>query len=214
MSAANARLGLRNTSGVPGMMQRSGVEHSRYDDKVFDWDEPPEGGHPGQAWNCRCYAEPYLPNEPPYVPDTGVAYWAARVAAEWDGTRDAAGDFVGQIIQSIEDCPGQMQVALRYLRLRTEEALGTLSSQEERELAEIRADIDTAIAGFKQFFRDAPELAADFASCVWATEARVALVGPPDRLMIDATHLKAHRTASSLLKGGMFPALLAEQKAG
>ena len=31
--------------------------------------------------------------------------------------------------------------------------------------------------------------------------------GPPDRLMIDATHLKAHRTASSLLKGGMFPAV-------
>ncbi len=31
--------------------------------------------------------------------------------------------------------------------------------------------------------------------------------GRPDRLMIDATHLKAHRTASSLLKGGMFPAV-------
>ena len=31
--------------------------------------------------------------------------------------------------------------------------------------------------------------------------------GPPDRLMIDATHLKAHRTAASLLKGGMFPAV-------
>ena len=29
--------------------------------------------------------------------------------------------------------------------------------------------------------------------------------GPPDRLMIDATHLKAHRTASSLLKGGCSP---------
>jgi putative transposase len=27
----------------------------------------------------------------------------------------------------------------------------------------------------------------------------------PDRLMIDATHLKAHRTAASLLKGGLFP---------
>ena len=37
---------------------------------------------------------------------------------------------------------------------------------------------------------------------------------PPERLMIDATHLKAHRTASSLLKGGMFPGLLAAQKAG
>jgi putative transposase len=29
--------------------------------------------------------------------------------------------------------------------------------------------------------------------------------GPPDQLMIDATHLKAHRTAASLLKRGMFP---------
>jgi putative transposase len=29
--------------------------------------------------------------------------------------------------------------------------------------------------------------------------------GPPDQLMIDATHLKAHRTAVSLLKKGLFP---------
>jgi len=29
--------------------------------------------------------------------------------------------------------------------------------------------------------------------------------GKPDQLMIDATHLKAHRTAASLLKRGMFP---------
>ena len=29
--------------------------------------------------------------------------------------------------------------------------------------------------------------------------------GVPDRLMIDATHLKAHRTACSLLKGGCSP---------
>ena len=30
--------------------------------------------------------------------------------------------------------------------------------------------------------------------------------GTPDRLMIDATHLKAHRTAASLAKKGLFPA--------
>ena len=30
-------------------------------------------------------------------------------------------------------------------------------------------------------------------------------VGEPDRIMIDATHLKAHRTAASLLKGRLFP---------
>ena len=36
----------------------------------------------------------------------------------------------------------------------------------------------------------------------------------PEQLQIDATHLKAHRTACSLLKKGMFPATLAAQKAG
>lgn len=30
--------------------------------------------------------------------------------------------------------------------------------------------------------------------------------GVPERLMIDATHLKAHRTAASLAKKGLFPA--------
>jgi hypothetical protein len=30
--------------------------------------------------------------------------------------------------------------------------------------------------------------------------------GEPDRLMIDTTHLKAHRTAASLLQKGLFPA--------
>jgi putative transposase len=29
--------------------------------------------------------------------------------------------------------------------------------------------------------------------------------GKPDRLMIDTTHLKAHRTGASLLKKGLFP---------
>ena len=42
----------------------------------------------------------------------------------------------------------------------------------------------------------------------------VAENSPPDRLMIDATHLKAHRTACSMLKGGMFPALSGGQRAG
>jgi putative transposase len=44
--------------------------------------------------------------------------------------------------------------------------------------------------------------------------ALVAEDGPPDRLMIDATHLKAHRTAASLLKKGMFPAASAAPRAG
>src|ERR1700710_678682 len=37
--------------------------------------------------------------------------------------------------------------------------------------------------------------------------------GKPDRIMIDATHLKAHRTAASLLKKGLFPAVSDAPKA-
>lgn len=40
-----------------------------------------------------------------------------------------------------------------------------------------------------------------------------AQAGVPETLMIDATHLKAHRTASSLLKKGMFPAISGARKA-
>lgn len=51
--------------------------HAVYDDQVFRWDEPPAGGHPGQAHNCRCYAEPVSVGAPSdvtlvdYVPTDG-----------------------------------------------------------------------------------------------------------------------------------------------
>src|SRR6476620_11682140 len=39
--------------------------------------------------------------------------------------------------------------------------------------------------------------------------------GPrPERIMIDATHLKAHRTAASLLKKGLFPGVSGAPRAG
>ncbi len=45
--------------------------------------------------------------------------------------------------------------------------------------------------------------------------AALAGEGPkPERIMIDSTHLKAHRTAASLLKKGVFPVVSAARKAG
>ena len=38
--------------------------------------------------------------------------------------------------------------------------------------------------------------------------------GKADRMLIDATHLKAHRTAASLLKKGMFPDVSDAPRAG
>jgi transposase len=46
---------------------------------------------------------------------------------------------------------------------------------------------------------------------IFAELARKA--GKSDQLMIDATHLKAHRTAASLLKKGLFPDVSGAQKA-
>ena len=43
--------------------------------------------------------------------------------------------------------------------------------------------------------------------------ALAAKAGPPERLMIDTTHLKAHRTAASLLKKGVLHAALDAPKA-
>ena len=43
--------------------------------------------------------------------------------------------------------------------------------------------------------------------------ALVAEAGVPERLMIDSTHLKAHRTAASLVKKGLLHAVLDAQKA-
>ena len=37
--------------------------------------------------------------------------------------------------------------------------------------------------------------------------------GKPSRLMIDATHLKAHRTAASLLKKDLFPDISGARRA-
>tara|TARA_R110002126_G_C10479097_1_gene501729 strand:+ start:3517 stop:3930 length:414 start_codon:yes stop_codon:yes gene_type:complete len=39
------------------------------------------------------------------------------------------------------------------------------------------------------------------------------MAGTPDQVMIDATHLKAHRTAASLLKKGLFPDVSGAPKA-
>jgi hypothetical protein len=46
---------------------------------------------------------------------------------------------------------------------------------------------------------------------IFAELARKA--GKSGRLMIDAPHLKAHRTAASLLKKGLFPGVSGAQKA-
>jgi len=32
--------------------------HAAREGQIFSWTSPPEGGHPGEDYNCRCWAEP------------------------------------------------------------------------------------------------------------------------------------------------------------
>ena len=54
--------------------------HAAHDDRIFRWDDPPEGGHPGQAYNCRCHAEPYVQKQ------------GATAPHNWDGFAFRYGD--------------------------------------------------------------------------------------------------------------------------
>ena len=42
--------------------------HRQYDDRTFSWDNPPADGHPGDAFGCRCTADPVLPERLPFEP--------------------------------------------------------------------------------------------------------------------------------------------------
>lgn len=40
--------------------ERVREEHAAREGQTFAWDNPPEGGHPSEDFQCRCYAEPVL----------------------------------------------------------------------------------------------------------------------------------------------------------
>lgn len=42
-------------------------EHAANDGRVFSWDDPPDTGHPGEDYGCRCRAEPYVEGETEYA---------------------------------------------------------------------------------------------------------------------------------------------------
>lgn len=41
--------------------------HADREGQIFAWDSPPEGGHPGEDYGCRCTAEPYLPDQSEFM---------------------------------------------------------------------------------------------------------------------------------------------------
>lgn len=75
------------------------ASHSEYDDRVFSWSDPPEGGHPGQGWNCRCTAEPII--DQASIPEAAVCdiLTGDRLASVFP---DADTDRLAQIAREID----------------------------------------------------------------------------------------------------------------
>lgn len=57
-------------------------DHALRDGRVYSWNDPPEGDdHPGDDYNCRCWAEPLNPARHPW------AAWARTQQAEREAAR-------------------------------------------------------------------------------------------------------------------------------
>lgn len=136
--------------------------HAEHDDKSFDWDNPPESGHPGQAYNCRCFAEPYLLDEPKCEPDfiaAQIAHGQGVDACVWDAIKDTLTD----IWQTLGEIPENLAWVTRLGVLTARERFGTLSEDEQAELDEMRQAVEDRIEEIKEFWRDFPETAKAFA---------------------------------------------------
>lgn len=69
-----------------GLYPKARPSHWARQDQVFSWSRPPDGGHPGEAHNCRCVARPVVTTAAqPVRPDPN----RARLA----GLRAVAGEF-------------------------------------------------------------------------------------------------------------------------
>ena len=150
--------------------------HADYDGQTFDWENPPGGGHPGQAYNCRCFAEPLLIDEPDWAPGLGPGYILGRVGAETEGIWSAVSDFAGEVLTSIAEIPAHLYAAGRYAVLAYGEARGTLSQEELAEFQAMRAKIDAGLQSIEYALRNAPEIAEAAIAYLKAVEARPALM--------------------------------------
>ena len=53
------RILFKNYKWYTQLANRVRPSHKEREGRIFSWDDPPEGGHPGEDFGCRCWAEAY-----------------------------------------------------------------------------------------------------------------------------------------------------------
>ncbi|XWN32883.1 MAG: minor capsid protein [Devosia sp.] len=148
--------------------------HASNDDNVFWWDEPPEDGHPGEAHNCRCVAEPLLVDEPEWVPTLDAAYDSAIDDAVWDGAIDGVQAFLSDLVPSLDDLWALLEASeaatLGYLIVK--EQLTGLDEAEQTRRDGLLGNVEAWVDDLAATLGDAPELALALFDAVRAIEAR------------------------------------------
>jgi len=183
--------------------------HAERDDRVFSWDHGFSDGVPGEAHNCRCYAEPAVINGQiiltgrPVSPDL-----AARISdAQGRGLARAGED---ALVGTVTGLYGVLRFSyLGYRRL-----FGVSTEEEEQERLTARQNILDALERLAELDRETAEQIADEAVAYFdAQHAELRLLDLEYRLgltseeaLLRASEDVAYLDASVLLGGTAFTA--------
>ncbi|MDQ0315500.1 minor capsid protein [Amorphus orientalis] len=203
--------------------------HAVRDDRVFFWDEPPEGGHPGEAYNCRCVAEPVLADEPEWRPTIDGSYGRAIDRAILEGAFDAAIDFASDFLPSVDDLWALLDALAELAEVGADAAelaalvvRDALVGLDDGEVARRDALLGAAGAwarGLSRALRDAPALAEGLVAYVGALEARPAELdrayrrGLATRADVEEAHRERSYVRTSAALYGLATALSARTAA-
>ena len=96
--------------------------YAERDGQIFSWEDPPEGGHPGEDHGCRCTAEPYLPQTSEFMEISlqgvsgGGAAWSSRDFVNHDYRGNGRGVTVretGHLSAILEEYMAQVESTLK-----------------------------------------------------------------------------------------------------
>lgn len=150
--------------------ERVREEHAAREGQTFAWDDPPEDGNPGEAINCRCFAEPDLTpllngdepiaeagqggdadaqpaEEPARPPEPSPEDLARQQADEAEAARKAAEDDAQRArdaqAEEASKRLAEQEIARENMRL-LREAMAKQQAEHEAELARLAAEKQAA----------------------------------------------------------------------
>ncbi|WP_227272225.1 phage minor head protein [Roseobacter weihaiensis] len=205
----------QRASGVTHYIWRSADDskvrssHAERDDRVFPWDHGFSDGLPGEAHNCRCYAEPAIINGQIVLTTRPVSpELADRISdAQGRGLARAGGDALVGTVTGIYD-------VLRFSYLGYRRLFGFIADEEEQERLTARQNILDALERLAELDRETAERIAEEAVAYFeAQHAELRLLDLKYRLgltseeaLLRAYEDVAYLDASVLLGGTAFTA--------